>query len=151
MKPDRKKVTYTIVVMGKLTYNTVKDLCLPGKPTDKSFEEVCKLLKNYFKPLVVIVAEAYKFHQAKLELGESVSMYANRLRRLSANCHYEQFLSRVLRDQFVCGIRNTNTLKLLSQDLTFKECLDKALADKAADKESRDLATSMLPFSDRKA
>ena len=50
----------------------------------------------------------------------------------------------MLRDQFVCGIRNTNTLKkLLSQDLTFKECLDKALADEAADKESRDLATSM--------
>ena len=29
--------------------------------------------------------------------------------------------------------------------MTFKECLDKALADEAADKESRDLATSMEP------
>ena len=96
------------------------------------------------KPSVLIVAEAYKFHQAKQESGESVSLFANRLRRLSANCQYENFLSRVLRDQFVCGIRNTNTLKkLLAQDLTFKECLDKALADETADKESRDLATSM--------
>ena len=90
------------------------------------------------------MAEAYKFHQAKQESGESVSMYAGRLRRLSANCHHEIFLSRLLRDQFVCGIRNTDTLKkLLPQDSTFKECLDKALADEAADKESRDLATSM--------
>ena len=101
MKVDRKKVAYAIAVMGKLTYNTLKDLCLPGKPTNKSFEEVCKLLKDYFKPSVLIVAETYKFHQAKQESGESVPMYANHLRRLSANCHYE---SRVLRDQFVCGI-----------------------------------------------
>jgi hypothetical protein len=140
---DKKKVAHAIAVMGKSTYDTLKDLCLPSKPTEKSFDETCKLLKDYYKPSVLIVAEAYKFHQAKQEVGESVSMYANRLRRLSVNCQYEGFLQRALRDQFVCGIRNNNSLKkLLSQDKNFDECLNIAIADEAADKESKSLTSS---------
>ena len=69
-----------------MTYDILKDLCLPDKPANKNFTDLCKLLRDYYKPSVLIVAEAYKFHQAKQEVGESVSEFANRLRRLSVNC-----------------------------------------------------------------
>ena len=63
-------------------------------------------------------------------------MYANRLRRLSVNCQSS-------RDQFVCGIRNGNSLKkLLSQDKKFQECLNIAIADEAAGEESKDLTNT---------
>ena len=43
----------------------------------------------------------------------------------------------------MCGIRNTNSLKkLLAQDKSFEECLNTAVADEAADRESKGL-TSM--------
>ena len=77
-KADKKKVTHAIAVMGKATYDTLKDLCLPDKPTDKSFDEICRVLKDYYKPSVLVVAEAYKFHQAKQDVGETVSVFANR-------------------------------------------------------------------------
>ena len=48
IKADKKKVAYAIAVMGKATYNILKDLCLPAKPTDKQFEEICQLLKVYY-------------------------------------------------------------------------------------------------------
>ena len=70
-----------------------------------------QIINNLYKPSVLIVAEAYKFHQVKQEVGESVSMYANRLRRLAVNCQFDRFLQRALRDQFVRGIRNGNSLK----------------------------------------
>ena len=58
--------------------------------------------------------------------------------RLAVNCKFDLFLQRVLHDQFVCSIKNLNSLKkLLSQDKTFDECLNVAIVDEAADKESR--------------
>ena len=86
----------------------------------------------------MVVAESYKFYQAKQEAGESIAVFANRLKRLAVNCKFDHFLQRALRDQFVCGIRNGNTLKkLLSQDKTFEECLNISLADAAAERESK--------------
>ena len=143
LQADKKKVAHMISLMGKEAYTVLKDLCLPAKPKDKTFDELCKLLTDYYKPSLLIVAESYKFHQARQELGESVSIYANRLRRLAANCQFNDFLDRALRDKFVCGIRDQSTLKrLLSKDLSFQKCLEQALADESADKETRNLTNS---------
>lgn len=142
LKADKMKVAYMISLIGKDTYTTLKDICLPSKPTEKTFAELCNLLTDCYKPsvTVLLVAESYKFHKAKQEFDESVTMYANRLRRLAANCQFKGFLDRALRDRFVCGIRNQNTLNsLLSKDLSFQDCLAKALAVESADKEARNL------------
>ena len=90
-KADKKKMAHAIAVMGKTTYEALKNLCLPDKPTDKKFTDICDILKNYYKPSVLVVAEAYKFHQAKQEAGENVAVFANRLRRLSSNCKFDSF------------------------------------------------------------
>ena len=143
---DKQKVAYTISIIGKDTYGFLKDLCLPNKPTDKTFTEICTLLQNYYKPSILVVAEAYKFHQAKHEVGESVSTFANRLRRLSVNCNFGTFLDRALQDQFVCGIRSQNILKtLLSQDKSITGCIEIAVANEAAEKESRSFTNNTEP------
>ena len=47
----------------------------------------------------------------------------------------------------MCGVRNQNSLKkLLSQDKKFDECLAVALADEAADKESKGLLNENVHF-----
>ena len=67
LKADKKKVAHhhSNYIIGKATYYMLKDLCLPNKCTEKSFDEICRLLKEYYKPSVLVVAEAYKFNQAK--------------------------------------------------------------------------------------
>ena len=143
---DKKKVAYTISIIGKDTYGFLKDLCLPNKPTGKTYTEICTLLQNYYKPSILVVAEAYKFHQAKQEVGESVSTFANRLRRLSLNCNLGTFLDRALQDQLVCGIRSQNIFKkLLSQDKSITECIEIAVANEAAEKESRSFTNNTEP------
>ena len=59
---DKKKVAVTITVIGKKTYSTLKDLCLPDLPADKSYEEVTRILKEFYKPKVLEVAETYRFN-----------------------------------------------------------------------------------------
>ena len=66
-----------------------------------------------------------------------MSSYSARLRHLASTCNYGEFLNRSLRDQFVCGIRNPATRKkLLSEDRTFQQALQVAIADEVAAKET---------------
>ena len=139
---EQRKVAVTISLIGKKTYATLKDLCLPETPVGKSYEELCNLLMSYYKPKVSEVAESYRFHQATQNENESVIEYANRLKHLAVHCNFGAFLPRALRDQFVGGVRNPTTkTKLLSEDRTFDRAVQIAVADEAAQKEAKLLHT----------
>ena len=105
-------------------------MCSPKNPKEKTFEALIELLQQHFKAKRLEVAESYRFHQCFQEENESVSSYSARLRHLASTCHFVEFLNRSLRDQFVCGIRNPATRKkLLSEDRTFQQALQVAIAD----------------------
>ena len=126
-----------ISIIGKNTYGVLRDLCSPENPKEKTFEELCELLQQHFKPKRLEVAESHRFHRCCQEENESVSVYSARLRHLASIFNFGEFLTRSLRDQFVCGIRNSATRKkLLSEDRTFQEALKVAISDEAAAKET---------------
>ena len=134
---EKKKVAVMISVIGKKTYSVLRDLCSPVNPKDKTFQQLCVLLQQHFKPKRLEVAESYRFHRCFQEDNETVSVYSARLRHLASTCNFGEFLNRCLRDQFVCGIRNPATRKkLLSEDRTFQQALEAAIADEIAAKES---------------
>ena len=140
---DKRKVAVTISVIGKKTYSTLKDLCLPDLPADKTYEELTEILKGFYKPKVREVAETYRFHHTVQSENESVTEYANKLKRLAVNCNFGQYLTRALRDQFVGGVRSQSTRKkLLSEDRTFDQALKVARAHELAEKESRQFPLS---------
>ena len=143
---SKKKVAVMISVIGKKTYSTLRDLCSPENPKEKTFEALCELLRQHFKPKRLEVAESYRFHRCCQEENESVSVYSARLRHLASTCNFGEFLSRSLRDQFVCGIRNPATRKkLLSEDRTFQKALQVAVADEIAAKETLQVQQQQLP------
>ena len=134
---NKKKVAVMISVIGKKTYGTLRDLCSPENPKDKTFEQLCELLERHFKPKQLEVAESYRFHRCFQEENETVPVYSARLRHLASSCNFGEFLNRSLRDQFVCGIRNpAPRKKLLSEDRTFQQAMQVAIADEIAAKES---------------
>ena len=134
---EKKIVTVMISVIGKKTYSILRDLCRPVNPKDKTFEQLSELLQQHFKPKRLEVAESYRFHRCFQEDNETVSVYSAHLRHLASTCHFGEFLNCCLRDLFVCGIRNPATRKkLLSEDRTFQQALEVAVADEIAVKES---------------
>ena len=136
---DKKKVAVIISVIGSKTYNTLRDLYSPLVPKEKSFSEICELLKSHYKPKTLEVAESFKFHSCVQAESESIAEYSARLRRLATDYNFGTFLPRALRDQFVSGIRDGNTKKkLLSQDISaFEDAMKTAIADEAAKRESQ--------------
>ena len=71
----RKKVAVLFTVIGKTSYNILRDLCMPESPKDKKFNELCDLLQSHYKPKSLEVAGTFKFHQCKQQENESVSDY----------------------------------------------------------------------------
>ena len=121
---DHKKVAFTISLLGKKTYSTLKDLCLPDNPTDKSYEQLTQLLKDHFKPKSLVVAETCRFYilfKVKLNLFWSMQI-SSRGRLLHVilvhfyRKHSETSLWEVLK-------------KLLSEERTFQQAVDLAQAD----------------------
>ena len=143
---DKKKVAVFISVLGKNSYAILRDLCSPNSPKDKSFSQLCDKLKDHYKPKRLEVAETYRFHRCVQEENESVSAYSARLRRYASTCNFGEFLNRSLRDQFICGIRNSATRKkLLNEDRTFQDALKVAIADEVASKETLEVQNDAKP------
>ena len=65
---DKRKVAVMISIIGKDTYGVLRDLCSPENPKDKTFEELCEILQQHFKPKRLEVAESYRFHRSLMKL-----------------------------------------------------------------------------------
>ena len=137
---DKKKVAITISLIDKTDYSTRKDLCLPALPADKTYDQLTQILKDFYKPKVLEVAETYRFHDTLQNEIESVTEYANKLKRLAVDCNFGPYLTRALRDQFVGGVRSQTTKKkLLSEDRSFDQSRKVAQEDELAERESKQL------------
>ena len=115
---DKRKVAVAISLMGKQTYSPLKDLCLPNLPAEKTYDQLTETLKGYYKLKVLEVAESYHFHHTLQSENETVTEYANKLKRLAVNCNFGTYLTRTLRDQFVGGVKIQATKKKLLSELS---------------------------------
>lgn len=138
---EKKKVATLLTLVGPETYLLLKSLVSPQRPVDLSFDEITARLKSHLTPRRLIVAERFKFHQRTQKDGEAIATFAAELRRLASTCNFGEFLSEALRDQLVCGIRSSSTQrKLLSEERSFDQAMQMALADEVADSEAKQIA-----------
>ena len=129
---------------GAHTYQLIRNLVAPGKPTDKSFTEIVSLVKDHHQPRPSTIVQRYNFHTRNQKAGESISEYVAQLRKLSEFCDFKDTLADMLRDRLVCGCRDRRfQCKLLAEkDLTFDQALAIAKALETAEKETKDLQES---------
>lgn len=65
--PEEKRNAFLISSVGADTYKTIRDLCHPTLPKDKTFEELCDLMKKQLR-LQFIVKEINFTMQDNLQL-----------------------------------------------------------------------------------
>ena len=59
---NQKKVAMMISVIGKTTHSTLRDLCSPENPKEKTFEALSEVVQQHFTPNRLEVAKSYRFH-----------------------------------------------------------------------------------------
>ena len=137
---DKKKAVF-LSSIGVETYKLVRNLCTPGNPTDKTLDDLVKLLKEHVAPAPNVILERFKFNSRNRKEGESVADYIAELRNLARDCGYAANLEEMLRDRIVCGIKDNGMQKkmLSEKDLTFERAQAVALSNEAAAKQAREI------------
>ena len=132
-----KKRAILITVIGGKTYSLLKNLLNPVLPVTRTYEQLAETLKNHLCPEPIIIAERYKFYEAKQEKGESLSQYIARLRKLAERCNFGAFLEDALRDKYVCGLESNSIRKMLlaKKKLTLRDAVEKSLSCELAAEE----------------
>ena len=122
---------------GSKTYAIIRSLLAPTKPTDKSFEELIKLMTDHYNPAPSVIV------QRQRNQGESVATFDAELRALAEHCRFEGegLLEDMLRDRLLCGISDANIQRRLLSvtKLVFKKAKEIAIAMEQADKSAQDI------------
>ena len=107
------RVALLISIIGTDAYTTLRDICSPESPNDKTFEELCELMKLLFTQQGSIYRTRALFYNAFQEDGESAKEWGERLKALSVDCKFEDSFDGILLDKFVTGIRSEKILDKL--------------------------------------
>ena len=138
---EEKKVPILLTVIGAENYTLLRGLVAPTLPKDKTYAELKQVLKGHFEPKAVVIAERFRFYRRNQEAEETIAEFVATLRKLAAECKFENFLEQALRDRLVCGLRDeTIQRRLLSEaDLTLENAIRIAQSMESAGAEVRKL------------
>ena len=65
--------------------------------------------KKHYTPVLLQIAESFKFRKCVQKDSESISDYVSRLRKCASTCDYSTFLDRALKEEFTVGLRSKET------------------------------------------
>ena len=113
----------------------------PVKPSDKSFEELCDVMRNHTNPKPSEIVQRFKFNSIVRTPGESIANYVAALRELSKHCNFGDHLEEMLRDRLVCGVNDVKIQRrlLAEVDLTYRKAREIAVKMELASKNVEDL------------
>ena len=116
--------------MGADPYDVLYDKLAPAERTSKTYEELVSIMKQYYSPAPLEIAENYRFHQRKQHEGESAQEYLTALQKLAINCNFGTYLNTALPNQFTFGLRSERIQNRLleSKKLTYDSALETAVA-----------------------
>ena len=138
--PEKRRAVF-LSVCGASTYELIRSLVAPDKPTDKTLVELTKLVKDHLTPRPSSIVQRFHFNVRTQSENESVSQYVAELRKLAETCEFDASLENMLRDRLVCGLRDPKTQRrlLAESQLTFGKAFEIAQASELAEKSVKDL------------
>ncbi|KAK3773177.1 hypothetical protein RRG08_013763 [Elysia crispata] len=80
---EAKRTAVLLSVIGAKTYEVLKSLVAPDKPSAKSYPDLKAVLLSHFKPKPLTVYERFKFHKAVQKDTENAAQYIAKLRGLA--------------------------------------------------------------------
>ena len=98
---DAKKVAVFLTIMGSKSYGLLGNLLAPGKPREKTYDELVETLKGHYEPKPLVIAEWFQFYKHSQQPGESIADFVADLQKLAIHCEFEAFLDQALRDRLV--------------------------------------------------
>ena len=77
---EARKVSVLITVIGPEVYKTLRDLCDPVLPQNKTYAELCEILRKHFSPQISVFKERRIFYELKQQVNETISQWCARVK-----------------------------------------------------------------------
>ena len=144
IKEEKKIVATFLTSIGSKTYNVLRDLLAPVKPSSVKLTDLVTTLRDHYEPKPIVIAERFHFRKREQLEGEGVAAYIAALKKCSEHCAFGTFLEKALRERFVCGLKSRQIQERLLAEkiLTWKTAVEMALATEVADKQANNFRSS---------
>lgn len=129
-KPTLKRATF-FTVCGAGLFDLLESLISPKKVTELDYDQICKTLSDHFSPPPSEIALFYNFFKRDQLPDEKITDNVAELRKIASQCNFGSSLDRMLRDRFVCGLRDS---RLQQELIATPAAQEKATAADANDK-----------------
>ena len=95
------------------------DLLVPKDPDTTAYTTILEKLDCHYGTKISVWGERMLFYEAQQRNNEPVNEWAVRVRHLSVNCKFGNYLNEALRDKFIFGLQKGHILeKILQEDPT---------------------------------
>lgn len=142
-KDEKIRVATLRIVMGRECAAILDNLDLTAAQA-KKVTAILDALEQNFEPVRNVIYERSVFYSAKQSVGESISQYVNRLRKLAASCEFtpQRVLDENIRDKLVLGVLDKALKKQLLKDpkLTLVSAIETCRAAEQIDTEMANLS-----------
>lgn len=134
MTDPKRKRALLVSALSTRTLEVLQLTCAPESVNKLPYEEVAKVLRNFFSPTPNEIAESFKLFNRHQKKDETMQELLVELRRQAEKYNFGSMVDRMLRDKFVCGVRSKEIHKLLlaRRELTLKEAENIVLAAEPA-------------------
>ena len=122
---DKQRAIF-LSVCGPTTYQLIRNILAPVKPTDRSLAQLVELVEKHRNPKPSVIVSRYNFNTRMKQPGESIADYTAELRKIAEHCSYGDTLEDMLRDRIVCGISDPQLQRRLLAEsaLTYKTAFE---------------------------
>ncbi|KAM7286060.1 uncharacterized protein ISCGN_032945 [Ixodes scapularis] len=141
---DEQKRAVLLSCCGEDTYGLIVTLVKPARPTAASYDDIKGAVRKHMHPRPSELYARFLFYRRNQAQGEAASEYVTALRKLAEDCGFgdkQLPLDVMMRDRFVCGIKNEAVQQrlLAERDLTFEVAYDMTLTAEVTEKQQRDI------------
>ncbi|KAK8777013.1 hypothetical protein V5799_029642, partial [Amblyomma americanum] len=141
---EEQKRAVLLSSCGEEVYGLTVTLVKPERPTAATYEEIKTAVRKHLHPKPSELYARFLFYRRNQAAEESVADYVTALRKLAEDCGFGSAqlpLDVMMRDRFVCGLRNEGVQQrlLAEHSLTFKVAYDLATTAEATAKQQRDI------------
>lgn len=130
-----RQVPTLLISLNEKCYKTLKNLCQPSLPKEKTFIELQQLLTLRYQPRVSYFRKRIIFDKLHQGDGETISKWYARVRESAAECNYGVDIEKRVTDKFVTGLKAGPILERLCEEpitKSVRELLDIALNKESA-------------------
>ena len=140
-----KKRAVLLSSCGTATYKLIRSVVAPEKPTDVSYADLTKKLREHFAPKPSPIMQRFKFNTCIRQTGEKIADYVARLRELTHFCEFGDTVEDMLRDRLVCGVSDKGLQKrlLAEPQLTFKKAMELSQTHESVTQNAKDLQSTL--------